>query len=157
MTKAEAVVHKERAYEKYSWILIIIPISILFVFASGGLIYGYTNMAPANLVSAGVSSSTPSSTLTLLNYFARLNAWSTISLSAFVIFVTLTSFRKGKPWAWYAILWVFASTLVAGQIEVMSGGYYRNSDLTSLLFDLFIVLGLLLPFRKFFPKTQRLA
>jgi hypothetical protein len=147
-------IRKERAYEKYSWILILIPISVLFVFAIEGLAYGYTNMAPSNLVSAVASSSTSPSTIMLLNYLARLNAWSTISLTAFVIFVASTSFRKGKPWAWYAILWVLVSSLVAGQIEIMNGGYYRNSGLTFLLFDVPIVLALLLPIRKFFPRKS---
>jgi hypothetical protein len=151
--KLETVLRKERTYEKYSWILILIPISVLFVFALGGLIYGYTNMAPSNLVSAEVSPST--SSITLLNYFARLNAWSTISLAALIIFVTLTSFRKGKQWAWYVNLWMFASSLVAGELEVMGGGHYRNNDLLSLVFDILILSGLFLPFRKFFPKNQR--
>jgi hypothetical protein len=110
-------------------------------------------MAPSNLISE-ISAAAPASTITLLNYFARLNAWSTISLMGFVIFVAFTSFRKGRPWAWYVMLWFFASAFIAYALEILNGGAYRNSELALVILVLPFVLGLLLPYRKFFPKKR---
>lgn len=77
-----------------------------------------------------------------------------ISWSLFVLAITLTGFRKGERWAWYT-LWL-APALLVGQ------GIYNSvffGDINEMLQWLPILsinlFGLLLPYRKFFPKNPQ--
>jgi hypothetical protein len=150
-----------KAYQKYAWVLLLVPSLFLIVFATQGVIFGYGNMAPDNLVSAGVSASTPHATVVLLNYISRNSAWSTVSLMAFVVFVASTSYRRGNRWAWYGILWVFLTASVAGILEGIDEGqslyafFSSFSPIVALGYDTPVVLGLLLPYRIFFPNQRR--
>ncbi len=74
-----------------------------------------------------------------------------VSWSLFVLAITLTGFRKGEKWAWWT-LWLVPALLV-------STGFFN----TFYIGDVFQMLqwvpilslslvGLFLPYRKFFPK-----
>jgi hypothetical protein len=77
-----------------------------------------------------------------------------ISWSLFLIAITLTGYRKGEKWAWYT-LWLAPAILVCSAIfnTIFLGDV--NEVLQWIPITTISVLGLLLPYRKFFPKQPR--
>ncbi|HLB68463.1 MAG TPA: hypothetical protein VJN63_08375, partial [Thermoplasmata archaeon] len=66
--------------------------------------------------------------------------------------ICLRSYRRGERWAWYA-LWVLPLNFVIGlQGLVLSLRVGAPPLFVPLLFVIISLLGLLLPYRKFFPK-----
>ncbi|MFX1416142.1 MAG: hypothetical protein ACFFC0_04980 [Promethearchaeota archaeon] len=77
-----------------------------------------------------------------------------ISWSFFVLAITMTGFRKGENWAWYT-LWL-APVLLVGQgifNSVFLGDF--NEMLQWIPITTITLFGLLLPYRKFFPKDRQ--
>ena len=72
------------------------------------------------------------------------------SWSLLVIAITLTAYRRGKKWAWYA-MWLMPVVLVTQGIfdSVFLGDV--NEMLKWIPTTIVSLLGLLLPYRKFFP------
>ncbi len=72
---------------------------------------------------------------------------------AFVIPTTLiavTSYRKGRRWAWYAMWYVPVFVAASTYSQAVSGMIPWEAN----FFIVIPLLGLLLPYRKFFPKTR---
>ena len=67
------------------------------------------------------------------------------------VLISATSYRKGKKWAWYLLWYVPAFWVIAGYLQYASGG---QIPLVTIILSPIPVLGLLLPYRKFFPKAQ---
>jgi hypothetical protein len=76
-----------------------------------------------------------------------------ISWSQFLIAITLTGYRKGEKWAWYT-MWLAPAVLVSQAIfdTIFLGDF--NEVLKWIPITTISVVGLLLPYRKFFPKQQ---
>ncbi len=122
---------KEKGYQKYAWVLLVL----------GGLL---------DLFGA-------------ISYWAQ-NGWTLPAPEQFVIapfFIVFgivqialgpTAFRRGAKWAWYIIL--------IGPLGSLLNTVYDSLGYTPLLSFLFFfyggpaLLGLLLSYRKFFPKKQ---
>jgi len=92
----------------------------------------------------------------LVNLLSRiLGAWLT-GLSSMALVITLTAYRHVERWAWYA-LWappvsyvlIFATFLTANQVPGAPTPPALFSAPGLLILSL---IGLLLPFRQFFPK-----
>jgi hypothetical protein len=126
-------VRKERAYEKYAWVLFV-PGNILFSFLGLTLIFVFTQ------------------TLVVLGVF-KLVSFGVITV------VGLRSFRRGKMWAWYALWYpvayyiqlIIIENLNLSPVESFKG---RGVDPIVAPFLVLSLLGLLLPYRMFFPKKQ---
>jgi hypothetical protein len=74
-----------------------------------------------------------------------------LNWSLFLIAITLTGYRKGEKWAWY-ILWLAPASLVC---QAIFNAYFLgdvNEVLQWIPITTISLLGLLLPYRKFFPK-----
>ena len=82
-------------------------------------------------------------------HFIRLNFTFTslmaIGYAIFIITTSLTSYRRGEKWAWYAFLY-----LPVFLLSLLFLAYWLGPLLVPLL--IMSVLGLLLPYRKFFPR-----
>ncbi len=61
-----------------------------------------------------------------------------------IIAISFRSYRRGDKWAWYTFLAVPVLFVLATIITTPD----------NLLFAIIAVVGLLLPYRKFFPKRQ---
>ncbi len=136
----------EKAYEKYAWTLLFV-LGIFFAVIVGPIhiILGYIGAGGGPL-----PASTPAVAINEANSLAQ-------SLGLFILFdgiivaaIALTGFREHQRWAWYFMLWFLAS-LVAD--VALAGGLDPPADVGIAL----SVLGLLLPYRKFFPKKQPIA
>lgn len=132
---------KEKAYEKYGWIL-------LFAIAAIFLLSAITHIAGFGLQNVDLGTASPS-----LANFVRLEdrelGIDQAAFSALAMTLAGTSYRKGDRWAWYAMVTVpvFILTLPLNILSALN-------LLFSVPFLLVALLGLLLPYRKFFPKKQ---
>jgi hypothetical protein len=140
----------EKTYVKYAWI-------IFFVF-------GFLAVITAPILFTGHPPNPPSpegmTGLTLEEMDARIPGMrgflSSISvqlgnfmLAMGVLLMGIAAFpyRKGERWAWYTC-WSLPVLLVI-QLAKSRGGHGWQEDLVSLLLAL---AGLIMPYRKFFPK-----
>ena len=147
----------EKAYEKHAWIF-------LFVFGILWLLYGFflfiiptpEGSTPFESI-AGIPWSelvaSSARVANLLIYLTRAFGVLALVASIFIIAVSAKSYRRGERWAWYTSwsLPVLGGTFLALDVSSGAGGNYY-----ALFYDaLYLILplpGLLLPYRKFFPR-----
>jgi hypothetical protein len=63
--------------------------------------------------------------------------------------ISLTAYRRGERWSWYAF-WLLPITVVLQIIDE----YSVAISPTYYVFLIVVLAGLILPYRKFFPKKQ---
>ncbi|MFX1272434.1 MAG: hypothetical protein ACFFAX_12180 [Promethearchaeota archaeon] len=74
-----------------------------------------------------------------------------VSWSLFVLAITLTGFRKGEKWAWYTLWLVPALLVTTGLFNTFYiGDVYQMLQWVPILS--LTLVGLFLPYRKFFAK-----
>jgi hypothetical protein len=159
-TKLEMAAPPIRAYQRYAWVLILLPSLALGALNVMTLAVGYSNGAPSDLVAAGVTASTPPSTIALLNYIARGAAGGSLIFVVLATIVACTSYRTGARWAWYVEFYLFVATFAAGVMETIEEGaisYSQNNIIAFLIFSLPFALGLILPYRRFFLTNRLLV
>lgn len=141
----------EKAYQKYAWIIlfgisILLVLNMLFLFfapvsdifeSDTGVSWAefstdYPNVANAYLLEQ------------------RLLYAGFLGIALFGVIITFGAFRKGHRWAWYA-MWVFPATLTLTAI-LLAFHDQMGISIFYIVFILVSVIGLLLPYRKFFPK-----
>ena len=145
---------REKAYEKYAWI-IFFALGLLSVIA-----------APINLLGTPPNPPSPEGTtdLTLDEIDARIpgirgyiGSISTqlgnfmLAMGVLLMGIAAVPYRKGERWAWYTC-WIMPVLLVI-QLANSRGGLGWQADLAGLAV---VLAGLFMSFRKFFPK-QRVA
>lgn len=147
----------ERAYERYAWVVFFF-FPIFFILES---VRGLLFVVPpdeTNLQSiTGMSwSQLAASNPRLAEYigFASVGTYGVqLAFATIIMAIAITSYRKGERWAWYA-LWIFPFF----QILIAAARYLRYGDVETAAFELpfliLILLGLLLPYRQFFPKGR---
>jgi hypothetical protein len=145
----------ERIYEKYAWVaflflaLLWVVVGFTQAFFPDGLAENeaqhVTDMSWSEL-----KDSSPEASNLVRFLFGALGLIK-MSWSFLVIAITLTGFRRGEKWAWY--------TLCLVPILLVSQGIFNSwfigdaSEMLQWIFPTTISLvGLLLPYRKFFPR-----
>ncbi len=149
-----AVPGKERAYAKNAWI-------ILFVVGVSLVLLGLTDLLFSSLgyVSFSVVDSNPSlagfasSLYSPINLAIRTFGYYYLPFGILVSAVSLKSYRRGEKWAWYVFLLILALWVCAFLLQV-SHGLPTEGISIDLVYLILWILGLLLPFGKFFPKKQ---
>ncbi len=131
----------EKAYEKYAWIL-------LFALGTLFLLGAITHIVGQGLgdVDLGTASSDLANRVRLMDREIGIDQ---AAFSALVMIISGTSYRKGDRWAWYA-LWIVPVFFIGGAVNNLIGGGRINFSLSTFV----ALLGLVLPYRKFFPKKQ---
>jgi hypothetical protein len=158
-----AAVRKEKAYEKYAWIIpfvmgLFFLVSMVATMLSPTILTGAENAVETLTGStfSQISVSSPGVANYIL-YLITVLAIFSAGLGAFIMVVSATAYRKGEAWAWY-LMWVSPVLFVldfANDYSVL-----RYVDTGSIVIVAILVLGLLLPYRKFFankPKTDILS
>ncbi|MCW4037564.1 MAG: hypothetical protein NWF13_02380 [Candidatus Bathyarchaeota archaeon] len=145
----------ERVYEKYAWLLFLavgllwMVFGLVQVFSPDGLLE-----TDAQLITGmswnELKASSPVAT-DLVRFHYELMGLLKTSWSLFVLAITLTGYRKGEKWAWYT-LWLAPLVLVWNAIFNVSFVGDVNRALQSIPIITVTLLGLLLPYRKFFPR-----
>jgi hypothetical protein len=145
----------ERIYEKYGW-LIFIALGLLWLVTGLSQVFNADVMIEMDVQRVtGMSLSelealNPESIELVRLYMGTMGNLK-ISWSFLLLAITLTGYRKGEKWAWYA-LWLAPAILISqGIIDTIIladiNEMVKWIPITSLS-----LLGLLIPIRKFFPK-----
>jgi len=145
----------EKIYEKYAWIIFFAIGAITLVsavFHALGI-----NSDPAFVKSIAGHSINELNNLNpmffnLYDFYFRSGGLSDMGFAFFLIVISVTAYRQGDKWAWYAFWFVPAFFLgyVALSLTIGESGSSLLPPL--IMFILLSILGLLLPFRKFFPR-----
>ena len=148
----------ERKREKYGWVVFLCLGLLWFVvgFTQTSAAFKMEEVAEKNTQHvAGMSlseldASSPMAYVMIRWLYGNLGLLK-IGWSFFLIAVTLTGYRKGEKWAWYT-LWLAPAQLIgAGVFNSVFFG-----DISEMLqwfpITTISLIGLLLPYRKFFPK-----
>lgn len=144
------VTRAEKTYEKHGW-------KILFAVGILGLVWdgiqffasqlGYITVgSPGGLWNGGFGSNPTVIPIRFFGYYG-------IPFFILVVSVSREAYKRGEKWAWYAflaILIVFSYTL---SLQPILGVPSFDISFDSTIVILWI-LGLLLPFRKFFPRSH---
>ena len=147
----------EKFYEKYAWIIFLI-IGILVV--AGGIPHALgfnTDPKLVQTISGQTINQLKASSImsfNLYDFYFRGGGLSDLGLAFFIIAISMTAYRQRQKWAWYAFCFIpiyfFSWIGLSSTLPPESSA----SLIPPLMF--FIVLsisGLILPFKKFFPKS----
>ena len=153
---AQTFYERIKAYQKHAWIVllaigILLALSGLFATFAGvderefedstGL--AYSELSPAY---PGVAD--------YIERLIRLLGSSALALALFGVVVTWTGYRGGQRWAWFA-MWILPAVSAAwAAIFFIAGsglGYYYGG------LTIVALVGLVLPIRRFFPKSDEAA
>lgn len=156
---AVPAVRTEKAYEKHAWI-------ILFALGIVGLIVGLIGVSTGRpfeepLVRTMTGMGWDELVASSPRIAAYISLWIRFAFSAVAFFSILSipiawkSYRRGERWAWYA-LWAIPISSIAFTGVILSGGVSFWDSSGSIFYTLIALplslLGLLLPYRKFFPR-----
>lgn len=146
----------QKFYEKYAWILFLI-IGIMVLAGAIPHALGFnTDPALVQSISGQTIDELKNSQPTffnLYNFYFSGGGLSDLGFAFFLIIISLTAYRLGQKWSWYAF-WFVPFYFLAWVILSFNLPDSAKSSLTPPLIMIIILslAGLLLPFRKFFPK-----
>ena len=145
----------EKIHEKYSWIIISVLGVLIIV---GGVPHSLGVNTDPGLVESIVGMSMSEFKASnpnfydVYDFYFRAGGWSDMGFAFFVLVISATAYRKGEKWAWY-ILWSVPVFFLGHAAITLSFGESTSGLIPFLtVFVILSLLGLLLPFRKFFPK-----
>lgn len=128
-----AVPRAEKAYEKYAWILLFaLGVATLF-FAFGALSSGKFGGPFPDAAEFGFP---------LIGY------------GFFILAVSRVSYRRGERWAWFVSWYLPVNYALFVIDDLIQGGSRAQFAVVPTLFLAVSLAGLLLPYRKFFPRKQ---
>jgi len=154
----------EKAHNKYAWLIllgIVLVLGVRFtIFLFSGVLSG--GLSPDSQAVENLTGMTWNELLALNPGLANFYGWlereiSIIYLSFLVLLAIVIAFpyRKGHRWAWYAV-WILPVFAVALTIHgVLVTGFGTSIAIQTIILLMIILLGLLLPYRKFFPNNKR--
>ncbi|NMC77352.1 MAG: hypothetical protein GYA60_08700 [Candidatus Methanofastidiosa archaeon] len=145
---------KEKFYEKYAWV-IFLAIGLMTMAAAVPHALGL-NTDP-ELVKSIVGMTIEDLKLTnpmsfeLYNFYFRSGGLSDLGFAFLLIVISATAYRRGEKWAWYSF-WIVPAFFLS--FVALSLTLKTSSSLIPplMVFIVLSLIGLLLPFRKFFPK-----
>jgi len=145
----------ERVYEKYAWVILLavgllwLVVGLVAVFQPEGICetdaQSVTNMPWSEL-----KASSPVAADFVIFVYGQSGLHG-MHAAFFVLAITLTGYRKGEKWAWYT-MWSVPVLLVSDALfsSIFIGDV--SQTLPFIPITTITLLGLLLPYRKFFPR-----
>ncbi len=132
---------------RYAWLL-------LFIVGLGLAFYAYDNLVIIPALDPGDPdrgwawlTSDPDVIEYIKWWFRTLGFW-VLAVAVFVMVISSTGYRKGQKWAWYSLLYLPVHIL----IHILLWPWLAPMLLGVLLI---VLAGLVLPFRRFFPRIDR--
>jgi len=144
--------------EKYAWLIFVIIGIIVMIGAIPHILGFNTDPALVKTISGKTIDELRSLNpmfFNLYSFYFRGGGLSDLGFAFFLIAISLTAYRQGQKWAWYAF-W-FVPVYFLAWISLSSKLPFESKS--SLFLPLIILtalslVGLLLPFRKFFPNKE---
>ena len=153
--------HKnEKIYEKYAWIVFFVIGALTMVAAVPHALGLNTDPTLVESI-AGKSidelrSSNPMF-FNLYNFYFSGGGLSDLGFAFLLMVTSMTAYRRGDKWAWYAFWFVPSFFLGFAALSLNLDASSSLLMLPSLMvFVILSLLGLLLPYRKFFPSKTNL-
>ncbi len=132
---------KEEGYQKYAWLL-------LFAIGAFRFLTAFTHITGTAIGDVDIGTASPA-LVNFVRFTDRELGIDDAGFAALQMAISATGYRRGERWAWYVLLTVpvfflgeIASNLIAG----------RSLGLFLFVFVIIALLGLLLPYRKIFPR-----
>ncbi len=146
-----------RFYEKYAWVILLavgllwLVVGIVAVFQPEG-VFEADAQAVTNLPWTDLKASSPVAANFVIFVYGQMGLLK-INWSLFILAITLTGFRRGEKWAWYMML---LAPILLASLAVFSVVFIGdiNQVLQFIPITAITMLGLLLPYRVFFPKKS---
>ena len=144
-----------RFYEKYAWVILLsvgllwLVVGIVAVFQPEG-VFEADAQAVTNLLWTDLKASSPEAANFVIFVYGQMGLLK-ISWSLFILAITLTGFRRGEKWAWYMMLLAPILLVSDAVFSVVFIGDI-NQVLQFIPITTITMIGLLLPYRMFFPK-----
>ena len=142
----------DKVYQKYAW-LILFVVGLLTVLSSPIGLLGNPPNPPSAEGTTGLSLDQIASRVPgIMDYIGSISRQLGNFMLGFGVLTTAIAavpYRKGEKWSWYAS-WVLP-VFVLIQLVNSNWGYLWQLDFA---FMFLVLAGLVLPYRKFFPKKQ---
>jgi len=145
----------ERPWIKYGWLvylalgLLWLVVGIMQAFFPDGLIDNEAQLV-TDLSWSELQASNPMASELVRFTYGGLGLLK-ISWSLLVLVIALTGYRRGEKWAWYT-LWLVPILLVSSALFNASWFGRVNEALQFIPITTVALVGLLLPYRMFFPR-----
>jgi len=145
----------ERVYEKYAWVILLalgllwLVVGLYAVFLPEG-IFATDAQSVTNMPWSELKASSPAAADFIIFVYGQMGLLK-ISWSFFVLVITLTGYRKGERWAWYTMLSVPVLLVSDALFSVIFIGDLSQA-LQFIPITTITLVGLVLPYRKFFPR-----
>jgi hypothetical protein len=144
-----------RVYEKYAWVILLalgllwFVVGLYSVFLPEG-VFETDVQAVTNLLWSELKASSPAAADFVIFTYGLLGLLK-LSWSFFVLAITLTGYRRGEKWAWYT-MWSVPVLLISNALfsAIFTGDV--SQTLQFIPITIITLLGLLLPYRKFFSR-----
>ena len=148
----------EKFYEKYTWI-VFFAIGILVIV--GGIPHALGLNTDPTLVQTisgktidELKASSPM-VFNLYNFYFRGGGLSDLGFAFFLIVISITAYRQGQKWAWYAFCFIPIYFLSWIGLSLTLPSESSSSLIPPLtVFIILSLVGLLLPLKKFFPSQN---
>jgi hypothetical protein len=146
---------KVRAYEKYAWVILLavgllwLVVGVVAVFQPEG-IFEADAQAVTNMPWSELKASSPMAADFVIFVYGQMGLLK-ISWTFFVLAITVTGYRRGEKWAWY-MMWSVPALLVSDAVFSVVFIGDINQVLQFIPITAITMLGLVLPYRIFFPK-----
>jgi hypothetical protein len=145
----------ERPYVRYGWVvylglgLLWLVVGFMQAFSPDGLLDNEALLV-TDITWSELKASNPMASELVRFTYGGLGLLK-VSWSLLVLVVTLTGYRRGEKWAWYT-LWLVPILLVSSALFNASWFGRINEALQFIPITTVALVGLLLPYRKFFPR-----
>jgi len=145
----------EKVYEKHAWVIFValgllwLVVGIVAVFDPEG-IFETDAQSVTDVPWSELKASDPVAADFVIFVYGQMGLLK-ISWSFFVLVITVTAYRSAEKWAWYA-MWSVPALLV---FDALFSAIYIDDVSQTLQFipiTTITLLGLLLPYRRFFPR-----
>jgi len=145
----------ERAHEKYAWVVFLflgllwVVVGLVQVFSPDELLRTDSHLI-TDMSWSELKASSPVATNLVSFHYGGMGLLKT-SWSFLVLAITLTGYRRGEKWAWYT-MWLVPALLVWNAFYNVNFVGDVKQMLEWIPVTTVSLLGLLLPYRKFFPR-----
>jgi len=145
----------EKAYEKHAWILPF-ALGVLFLPTAVQNLLGIdpdptTAERIIGMTFSELRASNPG-LFDLALYYVRFSGLADLGFAFLITAISVTAYRRGEKWAWYALWSLPAFFIVSATIVLSTLGSTALELVLLILFMISSLLGLLFPYRKFFPR-----
>lgn len=146
----------EKFYEKYAWIVFLV-IGILTLVGAIPHALGFnTDPTLVQTISGKTIDELKTSSpmiFNLYNFYFRGGGLSDLGFAFFLIVISMTAYRWGQKWAWYAFWFIPVYFLSWIGLSLTLPSESSSSLIPPLtVFIILSLVGLFLPLKKFFPS-----